>query len=111
MKFNDEFYNQSSTAMGTIFARIYATLLIGYFEIASALFPVNILASEKGCFKVVGQHWNNVDLTLKMKENLTSDFQRCTMLIQRQCKTIKLYCYKAILNSIRLVMIMDLLID
>ena len=56
MKFNDEFYNQSSTAMGRIFARIYATLLIGYFEIASALFPVNILASEKGCFKVVDQH-------------------------------------------------------
>ena len=25
--------------------------------------------------------------TLKMKQNLTSDFQRCTTLIQRQCLT------------------------
>ena len=52
MKFNNEFYNQSSTTMGTIFA---PTLLMGYFEIASALFPVNILTSEKGCFKVADQ--------------------------------------------------------
>ena len=38
------------------------------------------------------QHFNvgnNVDLTLKMKQNPTSDFQRCTTLIQRQCPTFK----------------------
>ena len=69
-----------------------------------------------------------------MKQNLTSDFQRCTALIQRQCPTLK-QCrnnvaqrwynvdttlfqpsvdvqssveVKAILNPIGLVMIMDL---
>ena len=59
MKFNNEFYNQSSTAMGTIFAPTYATLLMGYFEIASALFPVNILTSE-----VALKLWINVQITL-----------------------------------------------
>ena len=34
MKFNNEYYNQiKGTAMGTIFASTYATLLMGYFEI------------------------------------------------------------------------------
>ena len=34
MKFNNEFYNQiKGTAMVTIFASTYATLLMGYFEI------------------------------------------------------------------------------
>ena len=65
-----------------------------------------------------------------MKENPTSDFQRCTMLIQRQCPTLKkrrnnvtqgrnnvAQCWcnvdvtsmlvKAILNPIGLVMIVD----
>ena len=32
---------------------------------------------------------NNVDLTLKMKQNPTSDFQRRTTLIQRRCPTLK----------------------
>ena len=31
----------------------------------------------------------NVVPTLKIKQNPTSDFQRCTMLIQRQCPTLK----------------------
>ena len=31
----------------------------------------------------------NVDSTLKMKQNPTSDFQRCTTLIQRQYATLK----------------------
>ena len=33
--------------------------------------------------------WNNVDPTLKMKQNPTSDFHHCKMLIQRQCPTLK----------------------
>ena len=33
MKFSNEFYNQiKGTAMGTIFARTYATLSMGYFK-------------------------------------------------------------------------------
>ena len=76
------------------------------------------------------QHFNvgnNVDLTLKMKQNPTSDFQRCTTLIQCQWPTFKqrrknvtqrwnnvvstwyqaLTLVKAILNPIGLVMIVD----
>ena len=40
-------------------------------------------------FQRCDQRWNNVDPTLKMKQNPTSDFQRCTTLIQRQCPTLK----------------------
>ena len=35
------------------------------------------------------QRWNNVDPMLKMKQNPTSDFHHCKMLIQRQCPTLK----------------------
>ena len=52
-------------------------------------YPANISTSDQRCFNVVDQRWNNVDPTLKMKENPTSDFQRCTKLIQRQCPTLK----------------------
>ena len=38
---------------------------------------------------VVDQCWNNIDLTLKMKQNPTLDFQRCTTLMRRQCPTLK----------------------
>ena len=51
--------------------------------------PANILTSDHRCFNVVDQRWNNVDPTLKMKQNPTSDFQRCTTLIQRRCATLK----------------------
>ena len=51
--------------------------------------PANISTSDQRCFNIVDQSWNNVDPTLKMKQNPTSDFQRCTMLIQRQCPTLK----------------------
>ena len=52
-------------------------------------FPANIATSDQRCFIAVVQRWNNVDPTLKMKQNPTSDFQRCTTLIQRQCPTLK----------------------
>ena len=42
------------------------------------------------------QRWNNVDPTLKMKQNPTSDFQRCTTLIQRRCPTSKQRWYNFI---------------
>ena len=51
--------------------------------------PANISTSDQRCFNVVDQSWNNVDRTLRMKQNPTSDFQRCTTLIQRQCLTLK----------------------
>ena len=98
-------------------------------------FPANISTSDQRCFNVVDPRWNNVDATLKMKQNPTSDFKRCTTLIQRQRQTLKQRrsnvtqrnnsgttliqrCFnlvstlvKAILNPIGLVMIMDLQID
>ena len=55
----------------------------------SKAFPANISTSDRRCFNVVDQRWNNVDPTLKMKQNPTSDFQRCTTLIQRRCPTLK----------------------
>ena len=51
--------------------------------------PANISTSDQRCFNVLDQRWNNVDPTLKMKQNPKSDFQRCTTLIQRQCPTLK----------------------
>ena len=47
------------------------------------------LTSDQRCFNVVDQRWNNVDATLKMKQNSTSDFQRCLTFIQRRCPTLK----------------------
>ena len=95
--------------------------------------PAKTSTSDQRCFNVVDQRWNNVDRTLKMKQNPTSDFQRWTTLIQRQCPTLKQRwnnvettlhnvgtmliqrCFhlastlvKIILNPIGLVMIMDL---
>ena len=54
-----------------------------------SLFPANISMSDQCCFNVVDQRWNNVDSTLKMKQNPTLEFQRCTTLIQRQCPKLK----------------------
>ena len=51
--------------------------------------PANISTSDQSCFNVVDQRWKNVDPTLKMKQNPTSDFQCCTTLIQSQCPTLK----------------------
>ena len=59
-------------------------------------FPANISTLDQHCFNVVDQRWNNVDLTLKMKQNSTSDFQRCTTLIQRRCATLKQRWYNFI---------------
>ena len=96
------------------------------FKLIVSSYPASISTSDQRCFNVVDQRWNNVDTTLKMKQNPTSDFQRCTTLIQRQCPTLKQRrnnvgttliqrCFnlastlvKTILNPIGLVMIMDL---
>ena len=51
--------------------------------------PANISTSDQRCFNVLDQRWNNVDPTLKMKQNPKLDFQRCTTLIQRQRPTLK----------------------
>ena len=96
------------------------------------VYPASIPTSDQRCFNVVDQRWNNVDSTLKIKQNPTSVFQRCTTLIQCQCPTLKQRrknvtqrqnntgttlkqrCFnlvstliKTILNPIGLVMIMD----
>ena len=62
-----------------------------YFTYRNTLknFPANISTADQCCFNVVDQRRNNVDPTLKMKQNPTSDFQRYTTLIQRQLPTLK----------------------
>ena len=102
-------------------------------------YPASISTSDQRFFNFVDQRWNNVDTTLKMKQNPTSDFQRCTTWIQRESPTMKKRrtalhnvqttlpnvgttlvqrCFnlastlvKAILNPIGLVMVMVLQID
>ena len=102
-------------------------------------YPASISTSDQRCFNFVDQRWNNVDTTLKMKQNPTSDFQRCTTWIQRESPTMKKRrtalhnvqttlpnvgttlvqrffnpastLVKAILNPIGLVMVMVLQID
>ena len=59
------------------------------YEICFNSHPANISKSNQRCLNVVDHSSNNVGPTLKMKQNLTSDFQRCTTLIQRQCPTLK----------------------
>ena len=49
----------------------------------------NISTSDQRCFNVVNQRCSNVDRTLKMKQNPTSDFQLWTTLIQHRCPTLK----------------------
>ena len=55
----------------------------------TSMFPANISPSDQRCFNVVDQRLNNVDPTMKMKQNSTSDFQRCTTLIQCRFPTLK----------------------
>ena len=45
--------------------------------------------SDQRCFIIVDQGWNNIDPTLKMKQNATYDLQRRTTLIELQCPTLK----------------------
>ena len=45
--------------------------------------------SDQRCFIIVDQGWNNIDPTLKMKQNATYDLQRHTKLIELQCPTLK----------------------
>ena len=46
--------------------------------------PANISTSDQRFFNVLDQRWNNVDPTLKMKQNPTSDFQSCATLKERR---------------------------
>ena len=55
-------------------------------DVAVGIFPQPTFQRR---INVVSTLWINVDPTLKMKQNPTSDFQRCTMLIQRLCPTLK----------------------
>ena len=67
----------------------YKHCSIGTVTISDKSYTANVSMSDQYCFNVVDQRRNNVDPTLKMKQNSTSDFQRCTTLIQRRCPTLK----------------------
>ena len=60
-------------------------------------FQANISTSDQRCFNVLDQRWNNLDLTLKMKQNRTSDFPLCTTLMQRWLNFISTL-FKRVLN-------------
>ena len=46
-----------------------------------SLISANISKSDQRCFNVMDQRSNSVDPTVKMEQNSTMDFQRCTTLI------------------------------
>ena len=75
----------------------YKHCSIGAVTISDKSYTANISMLDQYCFNVVDQRRNNVDPTLKMKQNSTSDFQRCTTLIQRRCPTLKQRWYNFIL--------------
>ena len=50
------------------------------------------------CFNIVNHHSNNVDKTLKMKENPKSDFQCCTTMIQ--CRVQRWNNVKSTLHNV-----------
>ena len=54
------------------------------------MIPAKASMSDQRFFNVVDQRWNKVDGTLKMKQNLTLDFQRSTTSIR--CPTLKQRC-------------------
>ena len=70
----------------------------------SDLLPVNILKSDQRCFNVVYQRWSNVYPTLKMKQNPTSDFQRCTTLMPDVETTLKQRWYNFISTLFQLIL-------
>ena len=45
--------------------------------------------SDQRCFNIVDHRSNNLNPTLKMKQNPKSDFQRRTTLIQYRCQAFK----------------------
>ena len=49
----------------------------------------NVSTSDQRCFNVVNQRSSNIDPTRKIKQNPTSDFQCCTILIQLWRGTLK----------------------
>ena len=58
------------------------------------LIPANISTSDQRCLNVVDQRWNNVDPTLKMKQNPTSDFPLyCLLHCDRKCHFISSEAY------------------
>ena len=59
-------------------------------------YAANISRSDQRCFNVENQRWNNVDPTLKIKQNPMSDFQLCATLIQSRCPTLKQRWYNFI---------------
>ena len=57
MKFNNDFYNQiKGTVMGTIFAPIYATSSMGYFEVK--LYIVCTFEYEELLAEYIKEKWN-----------------------------------------------------
>ena len=86
-----------------VFLTVYWIENIIFYKVFNFyLFATNYLCSRSGKKGVNGNMYNtagnistsdqrcfNFDLTLKIEQNPTSDFQCCTTLIQRRCPTLK----------------------
>ena len=58
--------------------------ILGGICLCCIVYPGSISMSDQSCFHVVDHYWNNVDPTLKKKQNQKSGFQSCVTLIQRR---------------------------
>ena len=69
--------------------QVAAVVIIAIISQKNKPIPTNISTSDQRCFNVVNQRWNDVDSTLKIKQNPMLDFPLYTTLIQRQCPALK----------------------
>ena len=76
-----------------IFYGLHASLNCETVTYDLLTFPASISTWDQRCFNVVDQRCNNVDLTLKMKQNPRSYFKHCRTLIQRRCPKLK-HCWR-----------------
>ena len=69
--------------------QVTAVVIIAIISQKNKPIPPNISTSDQRCFNIVNQRWNDVDSTVKIKQNTMLDFQLYTTLTQRQCPALK----------------------
>ena len=85
------FYIYSKKNLKILYQFFYTSIFMNHLKsnkFFCNIYSANILTSGQCCFHCEDQRWNSVDPTLKMKQNLTPDFQRCTTLIQCRYPTL-----------------------
>ena len=85
------FYIYRKKNLKILYQFFYTSIFMNHLKLNKffcKIYSANILTSGQCCFHFEDQRWNSVDPTLKMKQNLTPDFQRCTTLIQCRYPTL-----------------------